>query len=232
LLIELGGRTVECRFTRRRRRTLGITVDAQGLRVAAPLRAPWREIEGFLREKERWIVRKLDEWARMPRGERLLGESGELVSVFGSPHVLELRQGRRHVEARDGRIVITVGKRSRPVDALVGWLKHQALDAFRPRVAHYAAQLGVAAPPVSLSNARTQWGVCTEEGTIRLCWRLVHLPPGLTDYVIAHEVAHLVEMNHSRRFWALLARLYPQWRSAREQLELAAATLPILKGQR
>jgi predicted metal-dependent hydrolase len=232
LLIELGGRTVEYRFTRRRRRTLGITVDAQGLRVAAPLRAPWREIEGFLREKERWIVRKLDEWARMPRGERLLGESGELVSVFGSPHVLELRQGRRHVEARDGRIVITVGKRSRPVDALVGWLKHQALDAFRPRVAHYAAQLGVAAPPVSLSNARTQWGVCTEEGTIRLCWRLVHLPPGLTDYVIAHEVAHLVEMNHSRRFWALLARLYPQWRSAREQLELAAATLPILKGQR
>jgi predicted metal-dependent hydrolase len=50
--------------------------------------------------------------------------------------------------------------------------------------------------------------------------------------VIAHEVAHLVEMNHSRRFWTLLARLYPQWRSARERLELAAATLPILKGHR
>jgi predicted metal-dependent hydrolase len=232
LLIELGGRTVEYRFTRRRRRTLGITVDAQGLRVAAPLRAPWREIEGFLREKERWIVRKLDEWARMPRGERLQGESGELLSMFGAPHVLEVRHGRRHVEARDGRIVITVGKRSLPVDALVGWLKQQALEAFRPRVAHYATQLGVAAPRVTLSNARTQWGVCTEDGTIRLCWRLVHLPPALTDYVIAHEVAHLVEMNHSRRFWALLARLYPEWRSARERLELAAATLPILKGQR
>src|SRR6185369_17021331 len=63
LLIELGGRLVEYRFARRRRRTLGITVDAQGLRVAAPLRAPWREIEGFLREKERWILRKLDEWS-------------------------------------------------------------------------------------------------------------------------------------------------------------------------
>jgi predicted metal-dependent hydrolase len=232
LLIELGGRTVEYRFARRRRRTLGITVDAQGLRVAAPLRAPWREIEGFLREKERWIVRKLDEWARMPRGERLHGASGELVPVFGVPHVLDVRNGRRHVEARDGRIVITVGKRSRPVDALVDWLKHQALDVFRPRVAHYAAQLGVAAPRVALSNARTQWGVCTADGTIRLCWRLVHLPAAFTDYVIAHEVAHLVEMNHSRRFWTLLSRLYPEWRSAREQLELAAATLPILKGQR
>jgi len=60
----------------------------------------------------------------------------------------------------------------------------------------------------------------------------VHLAPALTDYVIAHEVAHLVETNHSRRFWALLGRLYPEWRSSRERLELAAATLPLLKDPR
>ena len=232
LLIELGGRTVEYRFARRRRRTLGITVDALGLRVAAPLRAPWREIEGFLRDKERWILRKLDEWARMPRGVHLHGASGELVPVLGVPHVLELRQGRRHVMSRDGRIVLTAGRRSRPAHVLVAWLKHEALEAFRPRVAHFAATLGQQPPRVTLSNARTQWGVCTEDGAIRLCWRLVHLEPALTDYVIAHEVAHLVEMNHSRRFWALLARLYPEWRAARVRLELAAATLPIIKGQR
>jgi predicted metal-dependent hydrolase len=232
LLIELGERTVEYRFARRRRRTLGITVDAQGLRVAAPLRAPWREIEGFLREKERWILRKLDEWARMPRGTHLQGASGEMVPLLGVPHVLEVRRGRRHVERRDGRLVVTVGARSRPLDALVAWLKHQALDAFRARVAHYAGELGTPVPRVALSNARTQWGVCTEDGTIRLCWRLVHLEPALSDYVIAHEVAHLVEMNHSRRFWALLGRLYPDWRAARERLELAAATLPMMKGQR
>ena len=232
MLIELGGRAVEYRFARRRRRTLGITVDAQGLRVSAPLRAPWREIEGFLREKERWIVRKLDEWSRMPRGAHLHGTSGELVPVFGVPHVLEVRHGRRQVESRDGRLIVTVGKRSRPLDALSLWLRQHALEAFRPRVAHYAGELGVDAPRVSLSNARTQWGVCTEDGAIRLCWRLVHLEPALTDYVIAHEVSHLVEMNHSRRFWALLSRLYPQWRAARERLELAAATLPVLKGHR
>jgi len=161
LLIELGGRTVEYRFARRRRRTLGITVDAQGLRVAAPLRAPWREIEGFLREKERWILRKLDEWARMPRGAHVHGTSGELVPVFGVPHVLDVRHGRRHVDSRDGRLVITVGRRSRPLEALVTWLKHHALEAFRARVAHYAAQLDAGAPRVRLSNARTQWGVCT-----------------------------------------------------------------------
>jgi len=74
--------------------------------------------------------------------------------------------------------------------------------------------------------------VCTEDGLIRLSWRLAHVPPVLADYVVAHEVAHLVEMNHSRRYWTLLERLYPGWNAARERLELSARTLPVLRGPR
>ena len=232
LLIELDGRAVEYRFTRRRRRTLGITVDAGGLRVAAPLRAPWREIEGFLHDKAPWILRKLDEWACMPRGAVLHATSGEFVPLFGIPRLIEVHHGRRKVAHDDCRIIMTVPRRSKPHEVLVRWLKQQALGAFPPRAAHYAAALGLPAPRVALSNARTQWGVCSESGAIRLSWRLVHLDPALADYVIAHEVGHLVEMNHSRRFWTLLGRLYPGWREVRERLELAAATLPVLKGAR
>jgi len=223
---------IEYRFARRRRRTLGITVDAAGVRVAAPLRAPWREIEAFLRDKERWILRKLDEWARTPRGPVVHGESGETLPLFGVAHRLETGHGRRHVEQRDARLIVSAPRRSRPLDVLVAWLRHRALEALRPRVAHYCDHLGLPAPRVAVSNARTQWGVCTEGGAIRLSWRLVHVEPALADYVVAHEVAHLVEMNHSRRYWALLERLYPSWREARERLELAARTLPILKGKR
>ena len=230
MLIELGGRLIEYQFTRRRRRTLGITVDASGLRVSAPLRAPWREIEAFLRDKQRWIVTKLDAWSRLPRAPVLHGVSGETLPFFGTPATLEVRLGRRRVEQHDGRLVVHA--RTRPLDVLVTWLKHRALEALTQRTGHYAAVLGVPAPRVALSNARTQWGVCTEGGAIRLSWRLVHVAPRLADYVVAHEVAHLVEMNHSRRFWGLLARLYPGWREARERLELAAATLPVLKGTR
>jgi predicted metal-dependent hydrolase len=232
LLIELGGRLIEYRFARRRRRTLGITVDAGGLRVAAPLRAPWREIEAFLRDKERWILAKLDEWTRAPRPTVLHGASGEVVPVFGAPALLDVRQGRRHVEHSDGRLVVQAPRRSRPLDVLLAWLKRAALEALAPRAAHYASLIGLGAPRVALSNARTQWGVCTEEGVIRLSWRLVHVARELSDYVVVHEVAHLVEMNHSRRFWTLVSRLYPAWREARERLELAAATLPVLKGHR
>ena len=109
---------------------------------------------------------------------------------------------------------------------LLGWLKERALDALAPRVAHYAARVSLPAPPLALSNARTQWGVCMASGRIRLSWRLVHLRPELADYVVAHEIAHLVELNHSERFWALVEWLYPHWREARERIERDAATLP------
>ena len=228
-LIKLGGRSVEYRFVRRRRRTIGISVDAHGLKVVAPLRAPWREIDGFLHEKRRWITAKLAEWSRAPKPPLLLGMSGESLPLFGEPHVLEVHEGARKVVCEPGLLIVSA-PRWRALETLARWLKLRALEALEPRVAHYAARLGIAAPPLKLSNARTQWGVCMEHGGIRLSWRLVHLKGDLADYVVAHEVAHLIELNHSFRFWALVAGLYPDWRAARERLELAGASLPLLKG--
>lgn len=230
MLIEFGARLVEYRFFRRRRRTIGISIDANGLSVSAPMRAPWREIEAFLRQKERWILRKLDEWARLPRPAIVCGESGESLPLFGRSVTLEVQAGRRAVQHQPARLLVSAPSPQRVAKVLIGWLKTQALDALAPRAAHYAARLQVEPPHVALSNARTQWGVCTEDGAIRLSWRLVHLDPALADYVVAHEVAHLVELNHSKRFWSILARLYPDWRGARHRLELAGASLPIIQG--
>jgi predicted metal-dependent hydrolase len=223
LLIELSGRLVEYRFARRRRRTNGISIDGEGLRVAAPLRAPWRDIEGFLRAKQRWIVAKLDEWSSAPRPAVLRVESGERLPLLGEMVKLCVRPG--PAQRLGGTLGVCGSKH------LLAWLKAAALEVLRPRVAHYAARVDRPAPRLSLSNARTQWGVCNEDGSIRLSWRLVHLDPALADYVVAHEVAHLVELNHSRRFWTLVSALYPDWRAARERLELAGAALPILKGK-
>jgi predicted metal-dependent hydrolase len=228
LLIELGGRPVEYRFERRRRRTLGITVDTDGLRVAAPMRASWRDIETFLRAKERWILAKLDKWAQMPRPRRLAGASGESLPYLGVEHKLDVREGRGAV-SQNGTTITVHARRSRALPALLAWLKAQALETLTPRVEHYAAALALPAPRVVLSFGRRQWGTCSAAGTIRLNWRLVHVAPELADYVAAHEVAHLVEMNHSKRFWSLLAALYPAWRVARERLELTGATLPIIR---
>lgn len=232
MLIRLCGRWIEYRFRRRRRRTIGITVDATGVTVTAPLRAAWADIEGFLRQKERWIVRKLDEWARVPRPKVLRGASGESLPLFGRPVTLHVSSGRVAVRHEPDRLLVTAPSPQSVTRLLVGWLRAQALGALAPRTAHFADRLRIAPPPVRLSNARTQWGACTATGLIRLSWRLVHLEPDLADYVVAHEVAHLLELNHSKRFWNLLGKLYPDWREARERLELAGASLPIIQAAR
>ena len=78
-----------------------------------------------------------------------------------------------------------------------------------------------------LSNARSEWGSCNAKGEIRLNWRLVQLPPELARYVVAHEVAHLVELNHSPRFWALVETLHERHREARRELAQWAAALDV-----
>jgi len=228
-LALLEGRPVEFRFQRRRRRTIAIKVSEQGLSVSAPLRAPWREVEGFLHEKARWILRKLDERAAAGPPRLIFGENGESLPLHGVEVALAVSKGRRTVSFSGTELQIALPqpeRRGAVRRLLLGWLKVRALDSLAPRVAHYAARVSLPAPPLALSNARTQWGVCMASGRIRLSWRLVHLHPELADYVVAHEVAHLVELNHSERFWALVEWLYPHWREARSRIERAAATLP------
>lgn len=231
--LQLGARIVEYRYTRSRRRTIGISVDTTGLAVRAPLRASWREIEGFVREKQRWVLARLDERAAAGQPRVLFGASGEALPLFGEELVLEVLAGRAGVE-RHGhslRIACPEPQRRGVVrELLVGWLKARALEVLAPRAAHYAAMLSRDAPTVALSNARTLWGTCSARGAIRLSWRLAHLAPRLSDYVVAHEVAHLVELNHSNRFWKVVETLYPDWRAARAALERGAASLPLLRG--
>jgi hypothetical protein len=229
-LVQLGTRVVAFRFARSRRRTIGISVDADGLAVTAPHHAPWIEIEKFLIEKSRWISRKLDEWAQAGRPTRVSGVAGETIPVRGQSFTLELAQGEKRFALTDSCLLLQLRKpneRARVKADLVRWLKIHAFEVLSPRVAHYAARLGLPQPRVTISNARTQWGVCTQDGRIRLSWRLVHVAPALADYVVAHEVAHLVELNHSARFWKVVETLYPECRAARQRLDLAAAALPI-----
>ena len=229
--VVLGGRIIEYRFERRRRRTIGIRIDASGVAVSAPPRAPWREIERFLRSSERWILSKLDEWAGAGKPAHLLGATGETLPLFGRSITLEVHQGARAVAVQGERLAIRHPEPARHDgvrELLVRWLRVRALEALAPRAAYYATRLRVPMPAVAISNARTQWGVCTEGGRLRLSWRLVHFEPRLADYVVAHEAAHLVEMNHSKRFWRVVEALYPDWRAARKAIEIAGAALPIL----
>jgi predicted metal-dependent hydrolase len=105
-------------------------------------------------------------------------------------------------------------------------LRERARALFAERLAHYAGRLAHPLPALALSAARTRWGSCSTRSGIRLNWRLIHFPRDIVDYVVAHEVAHLREMNHSARFWALVGQLFPDYAQARRTLKELAADCP------
>ena len=104
-------------------------------------------------------------------------------------------------------------------DAVQSWLQRQARRIFEERCGHFAPQLGVRVKKLSLSSAQTRWGSASADGSIRLNWRLVHFAMPSIDYVVAHELAHLREMNHSPRFWDVVRSVLPDYEVARGSLK-------------
>jgi predicted metal-dependent hydrolase len=222
--ITLAGQVVEYRLIRARRRTIGMEVDLSGLTVRAPRWVTLSEIEEALDERAQWIVKALAEWRGrrrevMPRQWK----SGAPILYRGRELALEVFPARRTLVAPDLFNLTVLHPRAHvevEVAELVGkWLRDEAWTLVAPSVAAYAGRLTKAAPVLRLSNARSEWGSCNARGEIRLNWRLVQLPPTLAEYVVAHEVAHLVELNHSPRFWALVERLIPGHVALRRELE-------------
>jgi predicted metal-dependent hydrolase len=228
--IVLDGQVVDYRMVRARRRTIGMQVDLDGLTVRAPRWVSLAEIEAALAERSGWILRTLAEW-RTRRRDVFPREwkTGAPIYYRGTELSLAVFPARRptirhdmfdltvlHPHAHDERRVATF---------VSHWLKDEALRLLAPRVADFARGIAGATPPVKLSNARSEWGSCNQRGEIRLNWRLVQLPDALADYVVAHEVAHLVELNHSARFWAVVERLMPGHGQRRRALEEWTALL-------
>ena len=226
--LVLADRVVPYVLRRGRRRTIGLTIDHRGLRVGAPPRTPIGEIEAMIRSHATWVLDKLDHWRTQapPAAQPIV--NGLHVPVLGAPTELQLLVGAPRTRWEDGRLVLAVPAGWQPLPLLERALKARAREVFLPRVAEACARLGVAVPAVGLSSARTRWGSCSRLSGIRLNWRLIHLPLPIIDYVIAHEVAHLREMNHSSRFWAEVEALCPDYREARRRLRELAAGLPRL----
>ncbi len=222
--VRLGNDEVDYELRRSARRTIGFVIDDRGLTVTAPRWVTLAEIELALHEKSGWIARKRTEWREhAERRERLAirWDDGAPVPVLGDTLTLVILDGSPGRVRRDGtRLLVPPGPRGDPStrDRVQPWLKEQARNYFAARIPVYAARLGRTPSSWTLSSARTRWGTCTADGAIRLNWRLVHFPPPIVDYVIAHELAHLCELNHGPRFWAQVRSLYPDCEAARQWL--------------
>lgn len=224
----VNGHLIEYALCRAKRRTIGLSINGRGLRVGAPLRATLSSIEAMMHKHAEWIIEKTNQWhtssIRNPESVR----DGLTLPILGTPVVIRLIQGKNQFRW-DATLSILILEARNDDDAaslLERALRKLARDSFASRITSACTQFSLPQPRLKLSSARTRWGSCSRKGGISLNWRLIHAHSELIDYVIAHELAHLKEMNHGPRFWAEVDRLYPDHVNARKALRSFGDTMP------
>lgn len=228
--ITLGDRHVKYMLRRsRRRRSIALLIDERGLRVAAPFAAPQQAIDDLLREHAAWVLRKVDDWEQK-RPPLRNWVPGEQIMYVGEALRLALQPGIESPQiSGDSLLVGPPALTPKGIEGRVRtWLKRQAIALYSRRCAEYSARLDLPVPALRLSNARTRWGSCHASGRISMNWRLIQAPQAWIDYVAAHEVAHLREMNHSAAFWRTVAALVPDYAERRAALRRDAARYLLL----
>jgi len=204
---------------RPRRRTLAIRVKEDGkVLVAVPPLVPHLFVKGFLRAKSGWVHRKLADVARLHQhiAARGYGE-GDAVRYLGRDYRLRFATKSR-LDESGGELHL--GMRVAPgreavIASLTRWYKQQARQVLGDRTRLLAEQLGRHPAHIGIKSYRSRWGSCHADGRIYFNWRLAMAPLNVVDYVVAHELCHLLHRNHSAAFWAEVARLYPDFKEQR-----------------
>lgn len=203
------------------RRSIGLRIDDRGLVVNASLRASEKWLHSVLHEKSAWIIDKLEEWAER-KAPAIEWADGAAIPFRGELFTLLLAPKKRAPAQLHGEVLhVPVGAEAQAEaieKSVTNWYRAEALQVFRECADHFAPMLGVSPREIRLSTARTQWGSCTAQGVLRFNWQLVKMPLHLIDYVVVHELAHLIEMNHSPAFWRVVERVYPGYKSCRAEL--------------
>jgi predicted metal-dependent hydrolase len=234
---RLVGHVVDYELLRSRRRTMTFSVSPAGLSVRAPFGMSQASIEGAVQEKGGWIVRKLggmqQREARMAALKMDWQAGAQLAYLGGTLQVRVDPQAEKHrlksVGESENTSVLSLALPATASDKKIRdttkkWIAQQATQHYTTRMNHYAALLGVTWRTLALTNANTRWGSAKADGSIRLHWRLMQFSPDVIDYVVAHELSHLHELNHSLRFWATVASVLPDYEARQKQLK--AQVLP------
>lgn len=186
--------------------------------LTLPTHGKWAEAEAFLLRQHNWLAARIK---RAPEAANFA--DGGVVPLRGVDHRIIATgkvRGRVEITEIEGEAVLLVpGAPEHQARRLVDWFKDEALADLEGRTAFHATRLGVTVKTIKMRSQASRWGSCSSSGTINYNWRLVLAPPFVLDYVAAHEVAHLVEMNHSAAFWATVKRTLPEMEKGRAWLK-------------
>lgn len=207
--------------TSARRRSLSLELRADGsLTVATPHGLSLATIRAFIESRRAWIEAKRA-LLTPPAPPRVPPANGTRLPYLGTELALEVSIAparRAACRCESGSLVIKVPHDTAIRSAIEAWYRRAAATHAAARLAYFAPLVGRAARKLVIRAQRTRWGSCSARGTISLNWRLMQAPPEILDYVVVHELCHLLVPNHSPRFWDEVARVLPDWRRQRAEL--------------
>ena len=217
------------RIIRSRRKTVALIVTPEGhLEVRAPQRVSRDQIEDIVAQKANWILKNLERSRKASAAvnTRKLVE-GARIWYLGASHPLHVSE---HSTARvqfSTSFYLPKSALPKATDLLTAWYKNQARHLLTERTAYYARQFGLKYRSIRITSARTRWGSCSRLNALSFTWRLVMAPLEIIDYIVIHELAHILQKNHSRAFWEQVERMLPDYRSRRAWLKANGRLLDL-----
>lgn len=230
--ISIAGKTIPYKIRVSTRATrLRITVSASGVTVTLPKGVPQREAERFLQQNAVWLNAQLERSSRLAKPSPLPADvilwHGEAVQLqrIEEPD----RKSRIKVEAVKGRlrVFMPAGSKASTRLAAEAWMRANARVEIEQVVVEQARRMNARPKAISIRDQRTRWGSCSSRGNLAFNWRLVMTPPGVLQYVVVHELAHMFELNHSKDFWDIVANYFPDYKKARAWLRKNASSLRV-----
>ena len=206
------------RSVRARRFSLRVSQTDGRVTLSLPARAREAEAMAFAHAQEGWIRAAL---AKMPAVDTV--GIGSVIPVEG--RMLRLQSGSGRSVRVEGDVLLVPGDPGRAGARVAAWLRVLARDRLALASDRYAQAVGRRVTRISLRDTRSRWGSCTADGSLMYSWRLIMAPPRVLDYVAAHEVAHLIQMNHSAAYWAVVERIFPGWQVERAWLKRQGGAL-------
>lgn len=198
------------------RRSLTLTIDRRGLIARAPIRLAEEKIVKFIYEKADWIIPKITEIKKYQK------QNENEIYICGQVFVINLAD----FSSANNNIspinfvnrILTLNKNEDKKTQIKKIIMELAQKEINKRLPYYAGKMNISSPIFKISNAESRWGSCSKTQGLTFSWKLGCVFPMLIDYVIVHELAHMTHMNHSPKFWSLVAKHFPAWKLARNQL--------------
>ncbi len=190
-------------LTRSRRRSISLQIADNGvLKVRAPFLMPEYLINRFVTAKSDWVTRQIKRLNNRP--QKFEYHHGASINYLGREYVIRLGEHQNFdVVLTDALLLPELNARQAKI-LIHDWLRRRAVEHLNLRLRHFATKMQINYRALAISSARTRWGSCSANSSIRLNWRLICVPPEVIDYVVVHELAHIQQHNHSKKFWDIV----------------------------